>query len=273
MAGKKERQRKLARQRMERQAERRAQRARRNRLWTLTGSAVVAVAVVVVASVALTGGFSSATAGSGHHRSSPRATPSATPSAISEPAHHCTYTPNPPAARKVSFPPATPDYKASYRATIRTNRGNIGIRLLNSKATCTVNSFVHLALARYFNNTRCQRLTTTGIYVLQCGDPTGTGKGGPGYEFGSENLAGATYTAGTVAMAHLTGNNNSNGSQFFLVYRNSPLPADYTPFGTITSGLPIIQKIARAGSDNSNGPGDGHPKEKVVIESVTIKKT
>src|SRR5579875_3743394 len=118
-----------------------APRARRNRLWTLTGSAVVAVAVVVVASVALTGGFSSATAGSGHHRSSPRATPSATPSAISEPAHHCTYTPNPPAARKVSFPPATPDYKASYRATIRTNRGNIGIRLLNSKATCTVNSF------------------------------------------------------------------------------------------------------------------------------------
>jgi peptidyl-prolyl cis-trans isomerase B (cyclophilin B) len=257
---------------MERQAQRREQRARRNRLWTLTGTAVIAVAAAVVASVALTGGFSAASAGSsGHHRAG--ATPAATPSAISEPARHCTYTPDPPAARKVSFPPATPDYKASYRATIRTNRGSIVVRLLNSKATCTVNSFVHLALAGYFSKTPCHRLTTSGFYVLQCGDPTGTGKGGPGYEFASENLAGATYTAGTVAMAHLVGNNDSNGSQFFLVYRNSPLPADYTPFGTITSGLPIIQKIARAGSDNSNGPGDGHPKEKVVIESVAIKKT
>jgi peptidyl-prolyl cis-trans isomerase B (cyclophilin B) len=66
---------------------------------------------------------------------------------------------------------------------------------------------------------------------------------------------------------------DTNGSQFFLVYKNSPLPASYTPFGTIVSGLNIIQNVAKAGSDNSNGSGDGHPKEKVEIESVTIKKT
>ncbi|MGH3959008.1 peptidylprolyl isomerase, partial [Mycobacterium sp.] len=101
-------------------------------------------------------------------------------------------------------------------------------------------------------------------------DPTGTGTGGPGYEFASENLAGARYPAGTVAMAN--SGPGTNGSQFFLVYRNSPLPPDYTPFGTITGGLSIIQNVAKAGSDNSNAPGDGHPKEKVIIESVTIRK-
>ena len=146
------------------------------------------------------------------------------------------------------------------------------IDLLNSKATCTVNSFVILADQKFFNNTHCQRLTTIGIFVLQCGDPTGTGSGGPGYKFDDENLAGAKYTAGTVAMAN--SGPNTNGSQFFLVYKDSAqLRPSYTPFGTIVSGLNIIQNVAKAGSDNANGPGDGHPKEKVVIESVTIKKT
>ena len=79
-----------------------------------------------------------------------------------------------------------------------TNRGNIVINLANSKATCTVNSFVSLASQKYFSNTKCHRLTTSGIYVLQCGDPTGTGQGGPGYAFGNENLTGAKYTAGVV---------------------------------------------------------------------------
>jgi peptidyl-prolyl cis-trans isomerase B (cyclophilin B) len=191
---------------------------------------------------------------------------------VAEPARHCTYTSNPPAARKVGTPPATPDYQAGYQATIHTNRGNIVISLLNSKATCTVNSFVYLAAKNYFSNTHCHRLTTIGPYVLQCGDPTGTGTGGPGYKFADENLAGAKYTAGTVAMAN--SGPGTNGSQFFLVYKNSlSLPASYTPFGTIVSGLNIIQKVAQAGSDNSNGSGDGHPKEKVEIESVTIKKS
>jgi peptidyl-prolyl cis-trans isomerase B (cyclophilin B) len=107
--------------------------------------------------------------------------------------------------------------------------------------------------------------------VLQCGDPTGTGQGGPGYQFASENLSGAKYTAGTVAMANA--GPGTNGSQFFLVYRDSKLlQPDYTPFGTVVKGLGIIQNVAKAGTDNANGPGDGHPKEKVVIERVIIKK-
>jgi peptidyl-prolyl cis-trans isomerase B (cyclophilin B) len=146
------------------------------------------------------------------------------------------------------------------------------IDLKNRAAPCTVGSFVSLASQQYFNNTICHRLTTTGIFVLQCGDPTGTGSGGPGYKFDDENLTGAKYSAGTVAMANSGA--NTNGSQFFLVYQNSlSLPASYTPFGTIVSGLNIIQNVAKAGSDNSNGSGDGHPKEKVEIESVTINKT
>ena len=101
------------------------------------------------------------------------------------------------AARKVGIPPAKPRFKAAkYQATIKTNRGTIVLDLLNHKATCTVNSFIYLAAKNYFNNTPCHRLTTAGIFVLQCGDPTGTGSGGPGYKFANENLTGAKYTAG-----------------------------------------------------------------------------
>jgi peptidyl-prolyl cis-trans isomerase B (cyclophilin B) len=203
------------------------------------------------------------------------ASATATAAAVAEPAHHCTYTKtsaNTPSSVKVGLPPATPDYAGSYTATFKTNLGPIKVNLLNSKATCTVNSFIHLAEAGYFNNTQCHRLVSSGIYVLQCGDPAGNGTGGPGYAFGNENLTGATYTSGTVAMAN-TGQPNSNGSQFFLVYKNSPLPASYTPFGRITQGLAVVSDIAKAGSDNANASGDGHPKEKVVIESVSIKQT
>jgi peptidyl-prolyl cis-trans isomerase B (cyclophilin B) len=225
---------------------------------------------------------------------SPKATASATASAstVAEPAHHCTYTKTTAAAaRTVSLPSATPDYTSSYQATITTNLGKMVLNLANSKATCTVNSFVHLAEAGYFNNTQCHRLTNTGIYVLQCGDPYATattkmtcsstgkvGTGGPGYDYASENLTGATYPAGTLAMAN-AGTADSNGSQFFIVYKDSTsgLGATYTPFGTVSSGLGIVQNVAKDGfscqyiqSGESEG---GAPKKKVIIDSVTIKKT
>jgi peptidyl-prolyl cis-trans isomerase B (cyclophilin B) len=280
VAGKKERQRKLAREHYERQQARRIQRAHR---WRVAGIVVAACCAVVL----LGGGgyFAFAAGGSGkpaaaastpNPTASPTAVPtptaSPTPSLAAEPATHCTYTPSGTASRKVGVPPAKPAYTAAkYQATIKTSQGTIVLDLLNHKATCTVNSFLYLAAQKYFNNTPCHRLTTAGIYVLQCGDPTGTGSGGPGYKFADENLAGAKYTAGTVAMANA--GPGTNGSQFFLVYRNSlTLPANYTPFGKIVSGLGIIQNVAKAGTDNSNGNGDGHPKEKVTIESVTITK-
>jgi peptidyl-prolyl cis-trans isomerase B (cyclophilin B) len=269
VSGKKERQRKLARERMQRQQARRAERDRKARQIT-----IVAVICCVVVGLGVGGYFLFAGPGSSKAAAvsaTSSATPSATASASTqaEPATTCSYQASGTAARNVGLPPAKPDDKASYQATIHTNRGDMVIDLLNSKATCTVNSFVYLAAKKYFNNTHCHRLSTVDPFVLQCGDPTGTGKGGPGYTFADENLAGAKYTPGTVAMAN--GGPNTNGSQFFIVYKNSPLPASYTPFGEVVKGLGIVQNVAKAGADNA--AGDGHPKEKVVIESVTIKKT
>ena len=271
MAGKKQRQRKLARQRYHRQLARQAQRAKRTQQWTVAVVALIVVAGLAVGGVLLAG---RSTGTSASATPKPSASASPTPSTVSEPATHCTYTPSGKAARKVSLPPAAPDYKATYTATIATNRGDIVIDLLNSKATCTVNSFVHLAEAGFYNNTPCPRLTTSGFYIIQCGAPTGTASGGPGYEFASENLTGATYAAGTLAMAN-SGTADSNGSQFFLVYKNSSsLPPDYTPFGKIVSGLNILQTVGKAGYGKPfNSAGGGKPNESVQIESVTIKKT
>jgi peptidyl-prolyl cis-trans isomerase B (cyclophilin B) len=273
VAGKKQRQRKLARERYQRQAVRQAQRARRTRQWTIALTAVAVVAGLSVGGVFLAGQSTGSATPKPSATPSASTTPSPTPTTVTEPATHCTYTSNPPAARKVNFPSATPDYKASYQATINTNRGPIVIDLLNSKATCTVNSFVSLADQAFYNNTPCPRLSTSGgLYMLQCGDPTGKGTGGPGYEFASENLTGATYPAGTLAMAN-TGEPDSNGSQFFLVYKNTSLPPDYTPFGKIVSGLNILQNVGNHGyGPPLSSAGGGAPKEKVQIESVTIKQ-
>ena len=289
MAGKNERQRRQAREKYRRQQELRAARRRRIRRRGAIGASVVLVAGLIASLllVFLPGGGK-------HPSASPSKSPSATPSAttVAEPAHHCTYTKaTTAAARTVSDPPATPDYTDSYQATINTNLGKLVLSLANSKATCTVNSFVHLAEAGYFNNTQCHRLVTSGIYVLQCGDPYATattkltcsttgkiGTGGPGYQFATENTTGATYPAGTVAMAN-NGTADSNGSQFFIVYKDSTsgLTASYTPFATVSSGLDIVQNVAKKGysceymqSGQSEG---GAPEEKVIIDSVTIKKT
>jgi len=275
VAGKKERQRKLARERYQRRMTRQAQRDQRSRKWAIAVTAVIVVIGFAVGGVLFASrstGTAAAPAATPSATASP--TPSPTPSTVAEPATHCAYLANPPAARKVTFPPATPDYQATYQATITTNRGPIVIDLLNSKATCTVNSFVHLASADFYNDTPCPRLSTSeGVYMLQCGDPTGKGSGGPGYEFASENLAGATYPAGTLAMAN-TGAPDGNGSQFFLVYQDSSLPPSYTPFGKIVSGLNILQDVAKRGyGPPISAAGGGAPKESVQIESVTIKKT
>ena len=296
MAGKKDRHRKRARERYERQRAERLQRRNKIRQRAGIGFAVVLVIGLAVGlTLALPGGGSTKASSkptTSHSASaSPSASASATPSAaaIAEPAQHCTYTKSGAAAKTVSLPSASPDYKGTYTATINTNLGKIDINLLNSKATCAVNSFIHLASAGFWDSSQCHRVTTQGgLYVLQCGDPYAQatkkltcssaagspGTGGPGYEFESENLKGATYKAGTVAMAN-SGSADSNGSQFFLVYKNSTLQPDYTPFGTITSGLDILQKVAKAGitCEYSSDPGDGAPKEKVIIDSVTIKKT
>jgi peptidyl-prolyl cis-trans isomerase B (cyclophilin B) len=167
--------------------------------------------------------------------------------------------------------PAVTIAKATYTARIVTNCGTIIVSLDGQDAPHTVNSFAFLSKKGYFNDTPCHRLTTSGIFVLQCGDPTGTGTGGPGYTIPDENLQGATYPAGELAMAN-TGQPHTGGSQFFFVYANTSLPPQYTPFGHVTAGLDVLQRIAKARSNNSNGPGDGAPVQPVVIESFGITK-
>ncbi|MFI1355702.1 peptidylprolyl isomerase [Streptomyces sp. NPDC020898] len=173
-------------------------------------------------------------------------------------------------------PAMTIDKSAKYDMKLATTCGDIDIALKTSAAPHTVNSFNFLASEGYLDHTKCHRLTTNGIYVLQCGDPKGTGMGGPGYTIPDENLKDKTlknniYPAGTIAMAN-TGQAHTGGSQFFLVYQDSQLPPSYTPFGTISaSGMKVLKKIAGAGE--ATGQGDGAPNATVVINKATVTKS
>lgn len=179
----------------------------------------------------------------------------------------CVYTETEP-VEGIGLPPAEP--LPATTATMTVNGSPVAVELLADEAPCTVNSLVHLANAGYFDDTTCHRLTTSdSLRVLQCGDPTASGSGGPGYEFGLENVDGATYEAGTVAMARRGGEPDSNGSQFFLVYDDSELPPEYTVFGRITEGLDVLTEIAEAGTED--GSADGTPAEPVTIDSVVTE--
>ncbi len=184
----------------------------------------------------------------------------------------CGFTKAVPFDRYKGLPDFTPAKAARpYVARLHTTQGLIVIRALTAQAPCTTFSFRFLAERRYFDRTHCHRLTTQGIFVLQCGDPTGTGSGGPGYRFNDENLAGATYPAGTVAMANA--GPNTNGSQFFFVWKNTTLAPDYTPFATVIRGMDVLKRIAAAGDDSQNGPGDGYPHRYVGFQRVDIHFT
>ena len=149
---------------------------------------------------------------------------------------------------------------------------DIVLELDGAAAPQAVASFVTLAQGGYFDGTGCHRLTTQGIFVLQCGDPTFTGSGSPGYSFGPIENAPEDdlYPAGTVAMARRGDDAESMGSQFFLVYEDSTIPSDtaggYTVFGTITSGLDFVQAVADTGA--VDGAPDGEPATPVTIEGV-----
>jgi peptidyl-prolyl cis-trans isomerase B (cyclophilin B) len=213
----------------------------------------------------------------------PVATASAAPATAPPKTTHgpCGYTstPDDPAARPVSLPPDprhTPD-RGHVDVKLSTNQGAIPLTLDRAEAPCTVQSFLHLTLSGFYNRTTCHRLTTySTLKVLQCGDPTGTGDGGPGYSFKDElpvNLPSwptdptgvrKTYARGVLAMANA--GPDTNGSQFFLVFGDSALKPDYTIFGTVgAEGLKTLDKVAAGGvkADPTTPPGttpvDGAP--------------
>ena len=176
-------------------------------------------------------------------------------------------------------PALTIDKSAKYTMKLATTCGDIDVALKTAAAPHTVNSFGFLAGKGFFDHTKCHRLTTEGIYVLQCGDPQGTGMGGPGYTIPDENLKdkslkGNVYPAGTVAMAN-TGQKHTGGSQFFLVYQDSQLPPSYTPFGTISeAGMKVLKKIAAAGAQAPDpSTQNTAPNATVVINKATVTKS
>lgn len=158
--------------------------------------------------------------------------------------------------------------------TLATNCGSIVISTVGAKAPITITQLATLARGGYFNNTLCHRLTTQGLYVLQCGDPTATGSGGPNFTYRDENLPAEglnNYPAGTVAMANSGPGVNgagTNGSQFFLVFADTTLGPNYTIWGTITQGLDIVRAIAKAGV--KGGGADGAPNQPIAITRVTV---
>jgi len=270
VAATKARQRALARAKVERQIARRAAAARRRRQIQAGLGAALAVIVVVVGVVWATGGFDRK--------------PSKTSDAAGQ---GCAWTPQAASdtVKDVGKPPTSKIPKAgSATMTITTNVGVVEAELDRTGAPCTAASFAYLASKQFFDNSKCHRLTTTGIYVLQCGDPSGTGTGGPAYKFADEKLPSPAdqpsaspsappsanlYPAGTLAMANSGA--DTNGSQFFIVYKDgSSLEAKYTIFGKVTKGLDIVQKVADAGVADGRQGADGKPTTEVVIQSLTV---
>jgi peptidyl-prolyl cis-trans isomerase B (cyclophilin B) len=198
--------------------------------------------------------------------------PSDTASASSNDHVTCDYPAAPQAAtRKVDPPPETPDVQGKVPVTMRTSIGVLEATLDADRTPCTVNSFVSLARQGFFDDTPCHRLTTaeTNLFLLQCGDPSGTGTGGPGYTIPDELSGDETYGPGTLAMAN-TGHPDSGGSQFFIIYRTTALPPQYTVFGQVdAAGLKAVRKVAKQGTDDAYGAGDGHPKVAVTLDTVT----
>ncbi len=176
-----------------------------------------------------------------------------------------------PAAKEVDPPPTKPTVGGEVTATVQTSLGDMTFTLDADRAPCTVSSFISLAQQNYFQPSHCHRLVTLdtgGIAVLQCGDPTGTGSGGPGYTYADETDGSETYTAGVLAMANR--GPDTNGSQFFIVFDDSPLPPDYTVFGHVDDAtVQAITDLAAQGVVQTD-TGMTAPKEEVEIEGVTF---
>jgi peptidyl-prolyl cis-trans isomerase B (cyclophilin B) len=296
-----------AKRKLERQLERRAKQARTSRILLIVGGSIVAVAVIaaVVITVinssknegsitATTTTVSSSAETMTTTASSSVATTTAVPQTGLVPplppfkssanlGANCQYPASAdPAAKpvKAPFTGKIPTNPAQVSASVATNRGNIGLILANNESPCTVNNFASLIGQRYFDNTKCHRLTTSPtLSVLQCGDPKGDGTGGPGYQFANEYPIDqyapndpklqepVVYPRGTLAMANA--GPNTNGSQFFMVYKDSQLPPQYTVFGTIEAdGLATLDKIAQAGV--AGGGEDGAPVSEVTIKSLLL---
>ena len=231
---------------------------RRTALAVVAG--VIAAALITVGAIAVINGPSGQQDASANQ---PTATGSAAPPS-----------PSPSTSSRPAPDPSVAENR-TWTGTIATSQGDLGVELYGERAPAAVASFVTLAKENFFQDTPCHRLVTSGIFVLQCGDPTGTGTGGPGYSYGPIENAPAddVYPAGTLAMARPGNTTDGQGSQFFVVYQDSTIPSDpaggYTVFGRVTSGLDVVQKVADAGV--AGGASDGSPAQAITLGAVTLQ--
>ena len=282
---KKTHQQQLAQRKAKRQAERDAERRRQRRNLAITVTAVAAVVAVVIGVFVVVGvgGDDTPAAAPSDLPSSagPDNKPKSIPTALAAPLKRptalpaeasCTYKKSTEPASKPVKAPADGKTKASgtSKVSLNTSIGDLQLTLDSALAPCTVKNFLSLVGQKFYDNTKCHRMTVgEGLQVLQCGDPTGTGGGGPGYSFADEVYPTLKYGRGVLAMAN--SGPNTNGSQFFIVYGDaSGLGPQYTAFGTIDeSGLKLIDKVAEAGVTPQNGPTDGPPITPVDIKTAT----
>ncbi|MEI8409057.1 MULTISPECIES: peptidylprolyl isomerase [unclassified Kribbella] len=278
---KKTHQQQLAARKAQRQAERAAERRRQRRNLSITITAIAAVVVVVVGVFVVLGNGDDTPANELPASAGPDNKPKSIPTALAAapkretplPAEvACTYKKGAEAAAKKVNPPADGKTKASGtpKVSLNTSIGDLQLTLDSSLAPCAVKSFLSLVGQKFYDNTKCHRLTVgEGLQVLQCGDPTGSGSGGPGYSFADEVYPTLKYGRGVIAMANSGA--NTNGSQFFIVYGDaSGLSPNFTAFGTIDEpSLKLIDKVAEAGVTPVNGPTDGTPLTPVEIKTAT----
>jgi peptidyl-prolyl cis-trans isomerase B (cyclophilin B) len=255
--------REAAQRHLQRQLQRRAEQARkrrRNALVGISAAVVVLVAVAVLLAVGIGGGSGTAATASGG--SSP---------AVDGSDGTCAWTKDTSGngtLKDVGTPPADVATSGTAKLTMNTNFGAIGLTLDRKSAPCASASFRYLAGKKFFDGTPCHRETSADtLKVLQCGDPSGTGTGGPSYQYKTQVTGKETYKRGTLAMAN--SGQGFDGSQFFLVYGDSQLQPDYTVVGTIDdAGLKVLDTIAANGNDGANGTGDGAPTKPVTITTM-----
>ena len=285
-----------AKRKLERQLERRAKQAKTRRIVLIAAGSIVAVAVIAAVVITLVNTKhehkSNTAASTTTSSAAPETTATGQPNQVpplppfkasGDVGANCQYPASADPAAKQVKPPRTgkvPTDPGQVSASMVTNQGHIGLMLANNESPCTVNSFASLIGQKYFDNTKCHRLTTSqSLGVLQCGDPKGDGTGGPGYQFANEYPTDqyppndtkaqepVLYPRGTLAMANA--GPGTNGSQFFMVYKDSQLPPQYTVFGTIQpDGLATLDKIAKAGV--AGGGEDGAPATDVTITSLLL---
>ena len=286
-----EQRREAAKRKLDRQLARRAEQAKAHRRYAVAGGAVALVLTVGIVVLIVTLGNRDQRVDTTAKPSTPASTGAAAKPNPDNKLAAAPVRPKPlPASVDCQYPatqqtPARPvrpplagstSTRGTVQVTMRTSAGAIGLTLDRALAPCTVNSFVSLAKQGFYSNSPCHRLVTNpGLHVLQCCDPTGSGAGGPGYTVPDEVFPELTYGRGLVAMAN-TGQPDSGGSQFFLIYGQTQLPPQYTVFATISpAGLKVLDQIAKAGDDGSlePSPGGGKPNQPVTIKSVDVTAT